>query len=54
VRGFRRVLSYLRPYRVSLTGSIICTILFTLFPHITHNNYIKITKFYWLAANHMA
>jgi len=31
VRGFRRVLSYIRPYRASLAGSILCTILFTIF-----------------------
>ena len=31
MRSFRRVLSYLRPYRASMAGSIVCTILFTLF-----------------------
>ncbi len=31
MRGFRRVLSYIRPYRASLAGSILCTILFTIF-----------------------
>ncbi len=31
MRSFRRVLSYLRPYRAPLAGSIICTVFFTIF-----------------------